>query len=136
MHLLRGGHSNRDPIQAPSTEWFDARRPPFTSLISELGRCMGGGRTFKPLRAQAACLRFVVDLLNIKTGFLAISRAPADADALSRVALLERMADEASCRCQQQHASALGDTALAALKQAGYAPEPRRHALNESLMDP
>lgn len=103
---------------APSTEWFDARRPPFTSLISELQRCMGAGSAFKPLRTQAACLRFVVDLLNIKTGFLALSKAPADADALSRVALLERMADEASCRCQQQHGTTLGDAALAALKQA------------------
>lgn len=83
-------------------EWYSAVAPPYAVLTSELQRCMGAGSAFKALRAQAACLRFVVDALNVQCGFLARSRAPADADALERFQLLEAFATEATARCQQQ----------------------------------
>lgn len=104
--------------RAPGTEWFDARSPPFASLCAELQRCMGGsGQPFRGLRAQAACLRFVVDLINISTGFLASSPSPCDADALSRFRLLEAFAADAHARCRQ-HRAGLDEAALATLEQS------------------
>ena len=85
-----------------SEEWFTARAPPFESLVHELQGCMGAGAAFKALRAQAACLRFVIDVVNVRSGFLARSAADADADALSRFNLLETFAEDASARCKQQ----------------------------------
>lgn len=95
-----------DVRRAAGTEWFNARSQPFASLCSELQRCMGTGAAFKALRAQGACLRFVVDVLNVRTGFLAASSAPADADALSRLQLLEALAADATKRFEQQSSAA------------------------------
>jgi hypothetical protein len=104
--------------RAPGTDWFDARAPPFASLCAELQRCMGGGgQPFRGLRAQAACLRFVVDVINIPTGFLASSPSPCDADALSRFRLLEAFAADAHARCKQ-HRSGLDEAALGTLEQS------------------
>ena len=106
--------------RAPGTDWFDARAPPFASLCAELQRCMGGGgQPFRGLRAQAACLRFVVDVINIPTGFLASSPSPCDADALSRIRLLEAFAADAHARCKQ-HRSGLDEAALGTLEQSLY----------------
>ena len=51
-------------------------------------------------------MRFVVDVLNVRTGFLAASTAPADADALSRLKLLEALAADTTKRFEQQSSAA------------------------------
>ncbi|KAL1510542.1 hypothetical protein AB1Y20_006845 [Prymnesium parvum] len=94
---LDGGVVHR----APGTEWFDERAPPFFSLCQELQLSMGDCMQFRPSAAQTACLRFVVDVLNLSTGFLARSMAPADADALSRARLLDSFAKDATERCKR-----------------------------------
>jgi hypothetical protein len=123
MDLLNPRDLDRGQVRrVPDTAWFDAKRPPFASLVAELSQCMGscglpkgspGGTTqFRGLRAQAACARFIVDLLNPRDGFLGQSTAAADMDALSRLELLQRLADEAVARAQQDktriEAEALG----------------------------
>ena len=73
-----------------ATSWFKPSQPPVLSLVRELSGCMGDVMQFRPAAAQAACLRFVVDALNLSAGFLARSPAPADAEAASRLQLLRR----------------------------------------------
>ena len=61
-------------VHHPSaTSWFRATAPPVISLCRELSRCMGDVTQFREAAAQAACLRFVVDTVNINQGFLARS---------------------------------------------------------------
>ena len=99
---------DRGTVRRPpnSDEWFNPRAPIYESLSAELQRCMGQGSAFKALRAQAACLRFIVDVLNIRKGFLSRSIHEADADALSRFELLESFAADAASRCKQQQREA------------------------------
>ena len=64
---------------------------------------------------EVACLRFVVDVLNLGSGFLASSRAPADDVARRQLALLRTFADDVTSRCR---AKGLGADALASLQRA------------------
>ena len=93
---------------APSAPWLAAAAPPFSTLADELQRCMVAA-SFKPMRAQAACLRFVVDVLNFETGFLARSAAPADADAIARIRLLHEFAADVTARCEHATLPAVAD---------------------------
>ena len=107
----------------PQMGWFDARRPPFAALCGELAGCMGGTarRPFRQVGAHAACLRFVVDALNVRGhGFLAASKAPADADARARLALVARYAADVRQRCVH---GGLDAAALAALDSAAHVAE-------------
>ena len=91
-------------VHHPSaTGWFKATAPPIISLCRELSRCMGDVMQFREAAAQAACLRFVVNTLNLSAGFLARSPAPADAEAASRLALLGRYADAIGPPVHQCH---------------------------------
>ena len=107
----------------PQMGWFDARRPPFAALCAELAGCMGGTarRPFRQVGAHAACLRFVVDALNVRGhGFLAASKAPADAEARARLELVARYAADVRQRCVH---GGLDAAALAALDSAAHVAE-------------
>ncbi|EOD14738.1 hypothetical protein EMIHUDRAFT_432600 [Emiliania huxleyi CCMP1516] len=76
---------------------------------------MGDCIRFRQSGVQVACLRFVVDVLNLGSGFLASSRAPADDAARRQLALLRTFADDVTSRCR---AKGLGADALASLQRA------------------
>lgn len=50
----------------------------------------------------------MVDVLNVRSGFLSRSSHPADADALSRFCLLESFSEDAASRCAQAAKPSLG----------------------------
>ena len=50
---------------AATTRWFRATQAPVLSLVRELSGCMGDMTQFKQAAVQAACLRFVVDTVNL-----------------------------------------------------------------------
>ena len=90
------------------------------SLVRELSGCMGDVTQFKQAAVQAACLRFVVDTVNINAGFLARSPSPADAEATSRLWLLRRFEDDLAKRCA---AAGMDATATAVLARAMHQSE-------------
>ena len=115
-------------VHHPSaTGWFKATAPPIISLCRELSRCMGDVMQFREAAAQAACLRFVVNTLNLGAGFLSRSPAPADAEAASRLQLLGRYGDDLRKRCA---AAGMEERSVALLVQAMHQSE---GALLESI---
>ena len=83
---------------------FSERTPPFASLATELAACMprAGVQSFRSVHAHAACLRFVIDVLNFRTtGFLPNSRVPSDREAVARIRTMEEFASDAMARCDR-----------------------------------
>jgi len=76
---------------------------------------MGDCMQFRANAAQTACLRFVVDVINLDSGFIGRSPAPADADALSRAQLIDEFAEDAVERCSR---AGLGQDAIQVMERA------------------
>ncbi len=82
---------------------------------------MGACVKFRQAAAQAACLRFIVDMVNLAAGFISRSAAPADADARCRLDMLRKYAADVRSRCE---ASGLDAKALEILDRAMHQARP------------